>query len=145
VTFAYKLPCEPDVSISLRLSGCQHDRIFAHPAMAISRFTLCPSMVLLEPDCINKIQSGCSLSWVDARLQYALAMNSPDAMLEHRIRQRAYEIYLARLGNPALHDWLQAECEILKETTHFEQRRSAPETGPEKSGVPLKSEVPPRK
>jgi len=57
-------------------------------------------------------------------------MNSLDAMLEHRIRQRAYEIYLARLGNPALHDWLQAECEILKETTHFDQSRSVPETGP---------------
>jgi hypothetical protein len=72
-------------------------------------------------------------------------MNSPDAMLEHRIRQRAYEIYLARLGNPALNDWLQAECEILKETTHFERSRSVPETGPEKSGVPLKIEVAPWK
>jgi hypothetical protein len=56
-------------------------------------------------------------------------------MLEHRIRQRAYEIYLARLRNPALHDWLQAESEILKEI-HFERSRSVLETGPEKSGVP---------
>jgi hypothetical protein len=72
-------------------------------------------------------------------------MNPPDAMLEHRIRQRAYEIYLARLGNPALHDWLQAECELLKETTHFERSPLVPESGPEKSGVPLNSEVPPRK
>jgi hypothetical protein len=72
-------------------------------------------------------------------------MNSPDAMLEHRIRQRAYEIYLARLENPALHDWLQAECEILKETIHFEQSRFVADSGPEKSGVALNSEVPPRK
>lgn len=70
-----------------------------------------------------------------------LVMHSPDAMLEHRIRQRAYEIYQARLGNPALYDWLQAEREILKETTRFEGSRSVPETGSEKNGVNLKSEV----
>jgi len=46
-------------------------------------------------------------------------MNPPDAMLEHRIRQRAYEIYHARLENPALYNWLQAEHEILKETKQF--------------------------
>jgi hypothetical protein len=56
-------------------------------------------------------------------------MNPPDPMLEHRIRQRAYEIYHARLENPALYDWLQAEHETLKETKQFESG-----AGPKKSG-----------
>lgn len=43
-----------------------------------------------------------------------------DAMTEHRIRLRAYEIYLSRISNPPLADWLQAEREILEEI-----RRSA--------------------
>jgi hypothetical protein len=42
-------------------------------------------------------------------------MTPPDVMIEQRIRQRAYEIYLARIANPALADWLQAEREILEE------------------------------
>ena len=61
-------------------------------------------------------------------------MNPPDPMLEHRIRQRAYEIYHARLENPALHDWLQAEHEILKETKRFDRSQFESEAGPKKSG-----------
>jgi hypothetical protein len=61
-------------------------------------------------------------------------VNPPDAMLEHRIRQRAYEIYHARLENPALYDWLQAEHEILKETKQFDRSQFESEAGPKKSG-----------
>jgi hypothetical protein len=61
-------------------------------------------------------------------------MNPPDAMLEHRIRQRAYEIYHARLENPALYDWLQAEHEILNETKQFDRSQFESEAGPKKSG-----------
>jgi hypothetical protein len=44
-------------------------------------------------------------------------MSTPqDPMLEHRIRHRAYEIYLERQSDPALADWLQAEAEITKGT-----------------------------
>lgn len=59
-------------------------------------------------------------------------------MLEHQIRQRAYEIYLARLRNPALHDWLQAECELLKATTYFERSQFVPESGPQKEWIAAK-------
>ena len=44
-------------------------------------------------------------------------MGQPDAMLEHRIQQRAYELYQARLQRPELHDWLQAERDVLHEIT----------------------------
>jgi hypothetical protein len=50
-------------------------------------------------------------------------MNQPDAMLEHRIRQRAYEIYQSRLENPPLRDWLEAEREILEEIRLLERRQ----------------------
>jgi hypothetical protein len=43
------------------------------------------------------------------------ASDTPDAMLEHRIRQRAYEIYEAKLHRSDLQDWLQAEREVLDE------------------------------
>jgi hypothetical protein len=41
--------------------------------------------------------------------------DAPDAMLEHRIRTRAQEIYLRRQKDPALFDWLLAEAEIRAE------------------------------
>ena len=41
----------------------------------------------------------------------------PDAMLEHRIRQHAYELYQARVHGSDLHDWLQAEREVLREVS----------------------------
>jgi hypothetical protein len=63
-------------------------------------------------------------------------MTSPDAMLEHRIRQRAYEIYQARQENPALYDWLQAEREVLMEMKHFEVSQSESGTGFDKSAMP---------
>jgi len=50
--------------------------------------------------------------------------DAPDSMLEHRIRQRAQEIYLRRLKDPALFDWLQAEAEIRAETGCSELTRS---------------------
>jgi hypothetical protein len=46
-------------------------------------------------------------------------------MLEQRIRQRAYDIYLARLRDPALFDWLQAEGEVLYDIRTFEGARRA--------------------
>ena len=63
-------------------------------------------------------------------------MKATDAMFEHRIRQRAHEIYQARQENPASYDWLQAEREILKETSHFERTQTVPETGSVESGIP---------
>ena len=54
-------------------------------------------------------------------------MRAPDSMLEHRIRQRAHDIYQARQEDPALYDWLQAEREILEEMSHFERSETAPE------------------
>jgi Protein of unknown function (DUF2934) len=39
----------------------------------------------------------------------------PNAMLEHRIRQRAYELYQTRVQGSDLQDWLQAEREVLAE------------------------------
>jgi hypothetical protein len=59
-----------------------------------------------------------------------------DAMLEHRIRQRAYQIYQARLDNAALYDWLQAEREILAEMRHFEGSQPESEMGSAKSEMP---------
>jgi hypothetical protein len=54
----------------------------------------------------------------------------PSAMWEHRIRQRAYEIYEAGLQNHASssdwQDWLQAEREILREIRGSQEFR-APE------------------
>jgi Protein of unknown function (DUF2934) len=46
--------------------------------------------------------------------------SGPNAMWEHRIRQRAYEIYETRLRNTCrppneLEDWLEAEREVLHE------------------------------
>jgi Protein of unknown function (DUF2934) len=61
-------------------------------------------------------------------------MNQPDAMLEHRIRQRAYEIYQSRLKNPALRDWLEAEHEILEEIRLLERRQLNLETASEDIG-----------
>jgi hypothetical protein len=39
---------------------------------------------------------------------------------EEQIRQRAYELYLARNGGPgsAIEDWLQAEAEIAWKQAH---------------------------
>ncbi|HZQ22300.1 MAG TPA: DUF2934 domain-containing protein [Terriglobales bacterium] len=43
----------------------------------------------------------------------------PDAMLEHRIRSRAYEIFEQRgfRDGQALEDWLKAEKEVLRTTS----------------------------
>jgi hypothetical protein len=49
--------------------------------------------------------------------------SAPDAMLEQRIRCRAYEIYLARQRDPALFDWMQAESEILCDMPTLEGAR----------------------
>jgi hypothetical protein len=40
---------------------------------------------------------------------------SPEPMLEHAIRLRAYELYAQRgmAGGHAVHDWLAAEAELL--------------------------------
>jgi Protein of unknown function (DUF2934) len=44
-------------------------------------------------------------------------MAQPDPMLEHRIRQRAHELYQVRVQGSDLQDWLQAEREVLHEIT----------------------------
>jgi hypothetical protein len=41
--------------------------------------------------------------------------SATDAMLQERVKQRAYEIYLARKENPALQDWLLAEIQVRRE------------------------------
>jgi len=41
--------------------------------------------------------------------------HATDAMLQERVKQRAYEIYLARKENPALQDWLLAEVQVRRE------------------------------
>ena len=48
-----------------------------------------------------------------------------DRMLEDRIRQRAYEIYLARTENPALQDWLLAEVQVRRQLQRFDDQGSA--------------------
>jgi Protein of unknown function (DUF2934) len=48
-----------------------------------------------------------------------LGPNQPDAKIEEKIRQRAYELYQQRgagKGNPT-DDWLQAKKEILSHKT----------------------------
>jgi len=40
---------------------------------------------------------------------------TPDPMLEHRIRVRAYELYEKRLRSTDVDDWVEAEREILAE------------------------------
>lgn len=47
-----------------------------------------------------------------------LTTERPDAMLQDRIRQRAYELYRAREDGSDLQDWLQAEHEVLDEITN---------------------------
>jgi Protein of unknown function (DUF2934) len=53
----------------------------------------------------------------------------PAAMLEHRIRQRAYELYQVRVQGFALQDWLQAERDVLDEITRFREAAAAPGEG----------------
>jgi len=36
-----------------------------------------------------------------------------DVMVEHKIRQRAYELYEAKVTGSTLEDWLLAEREVL--------------------------------
>ena len=43
-------------------------------------------------------------------------MPAPDVMQEHKIRQRAYELYEAKVTGSTLEDWLIAERQICKET-----------------------------
>jgi hypothetical protein len=42
----------------------------------------------------------------------------PDAMLEHRIQQRAFEIHQTKANGSPLEDWLQAERQILQEISY---------------------------
>jgi hypothetical protein len=58
-----------------------------------------------------------------------LTTERPDAMLQHRIKQRAYELYRAREDGSDLRDWLQAEREVLDEITP---------SAPERPGIKLR-------
>jgi len=42
----------------------------------------------------------------------------PDAMLEHRIQQRAYEIHQTNANGSPLDDWLEAEHQVLQEISY---------------------------
>jgi hypothetical protein len=46
----------------------------------------------------------------------------PDAMLEHRIQQRAYEIHQNKASSSPLEDWLEAEREVLREVSYCHDR-----------------------
>lgn len=54
------------------------------------------------------------------------ASDTPDAMLEHRIRQRAYQIYESKLHYSDLQDWLQAEREVLDEISGALEQAATP-------------------
>jgi hypothetical protein len=94
---------------------------------------------------VESSEPGSLVRYLDARSRTPYARRSvarvcpcyepPDAMLEHRIRQRAYEVYQARLDNPALYDGLQAQHEILEQMRHFDRSQSKSETGSEKNGM----------
>jgi hypothetical protein len=46
---------------------------------------------------------------------------SPEPMLEHAIRLRAYELYAQRVAEGhAVHDWLTAEAELLHDPSTTE-------------------------
>lgn len=47
----------------------------------------------------------------------SFSTTQPDAMLQHEIRLRAYDLYERRgaFGDHALDDWLQAESEVLRQ------------------------------
>jgi hypothetical protein len=53
--------------------------------------------------------------------------SAPNAMWEHRIRQRAYEMYEARLrsciSSTDLQDWLEAEREVDNEIRGSQELR----------------------
>jgi DUF2934 family protein len=53
-------------------------------------------------------------------------MAQPDAMLEHRIRQHAYDLYQVRVHGSDFQDWLQAEQEVLHEITHRTEAAATP-------------------
>lgn len=53
-------------------------------------------------------------------------MVQPDATLEHRIRQYAYELYQVRIDGSDFQDWLQAKWEVLHEITCSKEPASAP-------------------
>jgi len=53
---------------------------------------------------------------IDGNMKHAT-----EAMLEERVRQRAYEIYLARKENPALQDWLLAEVQVRRQLQRFDE------------------------
>jgi hypothetical protein len=42
----------------------------------------------------------------------------PDAMLEHRIQQRTYEIHRTKANGSPLEDWLQVERQVLQEMSY---------------------------
>jgi hypothetical protein len=48
----------------------------------------------------------------------------PDAMLEHRIQQRAYEIHQKKANGSPLEDWLEAERQVLREVRYSHDRFS---------------------
>jgi len=48
--------------------------------------------------------------------------HATDAILEERVKQRAYEIYLARKENPALQDWLLAEVQVRRQLQRFDDQ-----------------------
>jgi hypothetical protein len=48
--------------------------------------------------------------------------HATDASLEERVKQRAYEIYLARKENPALQDWLLAEIQVRRQLQRFDDQ-----------------------
>jgi hypothetical protein len=41
-----------------------------------------------------------------------------DAMLDHRIQQRAYEIHQTKANGSPLDDWLEAERQVLQEISY---------------------------
>ena len=59
----------------------------------------------------------------------------PEARLQDRIRQRAYELFQAKLGNSEMQDWLQAEREILHEIAPHSESGTAPNKGNAKSAA----------
>ena len=50
--------------------------------------------------------------------------HATDGALEERVRQRAYEIYLARRENPSLQDWLLAEVQVRRQLQRFDDQES---------------------
>jgi len=67
--------------------------------------------------------------------QKALKTEEPEATLEDRIRQRAYELFQAKSGGSEMQDWLQAEREMLHETAPHSESGTAPNKDNAKSAA----------